>query len=119
MEEKTKVKIVLYIWCALLVIMSASAVFAQPSLQAQIGDKGRRVVALESKLAALESEVLTMEVASLGTVLFIIGTICALWAQNTGKNAWLWFFCGVFFTVFTLAFLLFKNANRAKEVSTP
>lgn len=42
---------------------------------------------------------------------FLFGAFCALWAQNTGRNCWLWFFLGLFFSVVTIFFLLTKNAN--------
>lgn len=45
------------------------------------------------------------------SVLFLFGAFCALWAQNTGRNPWLWFFLGFLFCVITIFFLLTKNAN--------
>lgn len=45
------------------------------------------------------------------SVLFLFGAFCALWAQNTGRNPWLWFFLGLLFSVVTIFFLLTKNAN--------
>lgn len=47
--------------------------------------------------------------ASASMVLFLFGAFCALWAQNTGRNAWYWFFGGVFFNVITVFILLIKN----------
>lgn len=44
-------------------------------------------------------------------VLFLFGAFCALWAQNTGRNPWLWFFLGFLFSGITIFFLLTKNAN--------
>ncbi len=44
-------------------------------------------------------------------VLILFGAFCALWAQNTGRNCWLWFFLGLLFSVITIFFLLTKNAN--------
>jgi hypothetical protein len=48
-------------------------------------------------------------------VLFLFGAFCALWAQNTGRNAWLWFFLGLLFSVVTIFFLLTKNANDIQQ----
>ena len=45
-------------------------------------------------------------------LLFLFGIFCALWAQNTGRNAWLWFFLGAFFHVITVLVLLAKNERR-------
>jgi len=51
----------------------------------------------------------TVDLGSAG--LFLFGAFCSLWAQNTGRNAWLWFFLGFLFSVITIFFLLTKNAN--------
>jgi len=45
------------------------------------------------------------------SVIILYGAFCALWAQNTGRNAWLWFLFGVIFHLFTLAVLLYQNAE--------
>jgi len=54
-----------------------------------------------------------------GVVLFLFGAFCALWAQNTGRSAWLWFFLGLFFSVITVIVLLARNSDdriaRRKE----
>lgn len=42
---------------------------------------------------------------------FVAGALCALWAQGTQRNAWLWFFLGWFFAPITLLVLLWKNAK--------
>jgi hypothetical protein len=67
-----------------------------------------RVSILESRVSQLESEARNASVA--GAVVFLFGTFCALWAQNTGRSAWLWFFLGLFFSVFAVLVLLAKNA---------
>jgi hypothetical protein len=57
-----------------------------------------------------------------GVALFLFGAFCALWAQSTGRNAWLWFFLGLFFSVITVLVLLAKNSNdkkRAAAMSLP
>ena len=46
-----------------------------------------------------------------GAVIFLFGAFCALWAQNTNRSAWLWFFLGIFFNVIAVLVLLFKNSN--------
>ncbi|HEY8901064.1 MAG TPA: hypothetical protein VIM61_11690 [Chthoniobacterales bacterium] len=46
-----------------------------------------------------------------GAVLFLFGAFCALWAQNTNRSAWLWFFLGVFLNFIAVLVLLFKNSN--------
>jgi hypothetical protein len=54
-----------------------------------------------------------------GGAAFVCGAVCALWAQQTGRNAWLWFFLGLFFNVITLLVLLYKNSNDKKDRSAP
>ena len=41
----------------------------------------------------------------------LFGAFCALWAQNTRRNPWGWFFLGLFFSVITVFVLLWKNAD--------
>ena len=53
--------------------------------------------------------------------MFMFGAFCALWAQNSGRNAWLWFFLGAFFNLITVLVLLAKNSGDRNErgASTP
>lgn len=44
-------------------------------------------------------------------IAILFGAFCALWAQNTGRNPWLWFFMGAIFSCITVLFLLVKNAD--------
>jgi hypothetical protein len=57
----------------------------------------------------------TKSYAPLGLVLFLFGAFCAVWAQNTGRNAWLWFFLGVIFSVLTVIILLINNSNDSNN----
>ena len=50
-------------------------------------------------------------VGDAGAVSFLFGAFCALWAQNTERSAWLWFFLGLFFSVIAVIVLLTKNAD--------
>jgi len=70
----------------------------------------------DQKISSLQNEVNTLErsakgAATEGFVSFLFGAFCALWAQNTNRNAWLWFFLGLFFSVITVIVLLVKNSN--------
>jgi hypothetical protein len=41
----------------------------------------------------------------------LAGVICALWAQNTARNAWLWFFAAFVFSLIALVVMLQKNSD--------
>lgn len=47
-----------------------------------------------------------------GIVLVLFGTVCALWAQNTGRHPGLWFVLGVVGSVITVFVVLYKNARE-------
>ena len=83
---------------------------AQSPTQSQLDD-------LESRVSTIESAIENL--ASAGLVIFLFGAFCALWAQDSGRNAWLWFFLGVFFNFITVLVLLSKNSsdNRAGRTS--
>lgn len=94
----------------LVTIMLAGTALAQPPSQSQFDELENRVTTIESTIDDL---------ASVGFVIFLFGAFCALWAQNSGRNAWLWFFLGVFFNFITVLVLLSKNSsdNRAGRTS--
>ncbi len=52
-------------------------------------------------------------------VLLLFAFLCALWAQNTKRNPWLWFFLGLVFSILTAFVLLHKNAMDLHTNSTP
>ena len=68
-----------------------------------------RVTQLESRVSTLEQKIL--RVGNQGLVLFLFGAFCALWAQNSGRSGWLWFFLGLFFSVIAVLVLLAKNSG--------
>ena len=53
--------------------------------------------------------------SSNGGLLLLFGAFCALWAQNTNRNAWLWFFLGLIFNAITVIVLLVKNSDDLKR----
>lgn len=75
----------------------------------------RRALPLEQRVAALEDasghDGLPLGVGGVG---FLFGAFCALWAQNTHRNPWLWFFVGLFFNVIAVLVLLYKNSQTAR-----
>jgi hypothetical protein len=72
-----------------------------------------RVSQLEGRVSALEGRIASL--GDQGLVLMLFGAFCALWAQNTGKNPWLWFFLGLFFSVITVLVLLSKNSQDRRN----
>ncbi len=67
---------------------------------------------LDSRVSSLEHKI--SDRAETGVVLLLFGAFCALWAQNTGRNPWAWFFLGALFNVITVLFLLYKNSNERR-----
>jgi hypothetical protein len=50
--------------------------------------------------------------ASTGLVFYLFALFCAYWAQQTDRNAWLWFFLGWFFAPITGIVLVIKNSDQ-------
>ncbi len=73
----------------------------------------QRVAQLEGRVSTLEEKI--RSVGDAGLVLFLFGAFCALWAQNSGRSGWLWFFLGLFFSVITVLVLLNKNSIDRDE----
>lgn len=69
-----------------------------------------RVSQLELRVDRLERHF-----QSLAGPAFLAGILAALWAQNTGRNAWLWFFLGAIFVPITLIVLLYLNARDRRN----
>jgi Na+/melibiose symporter-like transporter len=95
-----------------LVLFALVIVFyTAPAARGQAADP--RIDALEQRVSHLEHSTNTDGAASVAV--FICGAFCALWAQQTGRNAWAWFFLGIFFSVITLIVLLHKNSEDKKR----
>jgi hypothetical protein len=97
----------------LVCLVATLAVVLVPALASAQDQADARVRALENRVAQLESSVEGK--SSIGAVLFLYGVFCALWAQNTGRSAWLWFFLGLLFSVITVIVLLSKNSEDRKR----
>ena len=89
----------------LLVVGLSQPSFAQTEPAGQ-SNLESRVTKLEHKARAHANE---------SASLFLFGAFCALWAQNTGRNPWLWFFLGLLFSVITILVLLSKNSEDRKQ----
>ena len=92
----------------LVAMMLADAALAQPPSQSQLGNLETRVSRIESTVRRIEFTNHDQSIA--GFVMFFCGAFCALWAQNSGRNAWLWFFLGVMANFITVLVLLSKNS---------
>jgi len=80
---------------------------------ADIKDLKSQVEDLAFQVANLAS--LKDDVRNFGTsMMSLVGVLCALWAQNTHRNAWLWFFLGACFPPIAAILLLFKNSADRK-----
>ena len=84
--------------------------------QAVLADEqtDRRIAELERRIEHLPTPIQTH--GPDGAVFFLFGAFCAFWAQNTGRNAWLWFFVGLFFNVITVLVVLWKNSDDRRSV---
>jgi hypothetical protein len=69
----------------------------------------QRITNLEYRVSNVEHR--ASNAASGGAAVVLFGAFCALWAQNSGRSAWLWFFLGLLFSVITVLVLLYKNSN--------
>lgn len=79
-----------------LFLRSASA---QESDAARIAKVEGRADQLMSEVKAIENNVNALRAsirseAGSGVAVFLFGVVCALWAQNSNRNPWLWFFLG-------------------------
>jgi membrane protein implicated in regulation of membrane protease activity len=104
-----------------LFLLIAALVAALVPASASAQEKAEeRVKALENRVSQLENRDSRLEWAlahkeEMGGILFFYGIFCALWAQNTGRSAWAWFFLGLLFSVITVVVLLVKNAEDRKR----
>jgi hypothetical protein len=94
---------------AMLFVFVPNCALADEVLDQRVAELETQVAQLQSQVAGIPSRVQTH--SSDGGVLFLFGAFCALWAQNTNRNAWLWFFLGLFFSVITVLVLLAKNSG--------
>ena len=95
----------------ILLILSASALWSQQPPPSTLEQAAGSVSSLRNQAAGG---------CGLG---MLFGAFCALWAQNTRRNAFLWFLLGAIFSVITVMVLLYKNsqdiAQRPLPVPTP
>jgi len=76
----------------LLSLLAAQSLFSQnliPHEENRIRNLEHRTEAIDKRTRDIETN---QTGAAAGAVSFLFGAFCALWAQNTNRNAWLWFF---------------------------
>ena len=95
----------------------AAAAHAETDAEDRFRAMDRRIDRLEWRVSDAES--LLRASGDTGAVLFLFGSFCALWAQNTGRSAWGWFFLGLIGSVVTVLFLLAKNADDRRSQGLP
>ena len=131
-KKGDSMKAILYLLPAfLLVLIVPSTLNSQSAGDSQSADLGARVVELESSLSKLRADTQEHgeEISRLDSVLdraeeagvitYFFGVFCALWAQNTKRNSLIWFFAGVFFSLFTVLLLLVKNSEDIRRRQIP
>ncbi len=86
-------------------------------LEKEIRNLQSDVNRLRSKNSELEraQRSLAEDSGDVAVIVLMFGIFCALWAQNSGRNAWLWFFLGLFFNIITALVLLSKNAEDRRS----
>jgi Na+/melibiose symporter-like transporter len=107
----------------LLVVLGLAGFLYTPcyALAADTNTLEQRVHNLEERSALVSMKMGSKEVKILdkdtsGLVMFLFGCVCALWAQNSGRGAWTWFFLGLFLGPVAAVAMLWKNSHdRLKE----
>lgn len=114
MSKKRLVTACAGVWCAWILSgtawaqAGAAAAGMAPQASATQAEMSQRIDKLSERVNALESKT---NRESLGAVALLFGAFCALWAQNTRRNPWVWFFAGAIFNVFAVFVVLVKNSE--------
>jgi hypothetical protein len=106
-----------WLFCvATSVWMLMSALSPSRSQEVPLPATAREVSELRMQIARMEERLRKAELKSfddknVGIVLVAAAGLCALWAQNTGRSAWLWFFFGLILNPIAVIAMLYKNAR--------
>jgi hypothetical protein len=79
-----------FIHAFLFMLVLASSSMFPVSATAQTNDT--RLADLETRLSRVEHRGYQTDQGAGGVAIFLCGAFCALWAQQTRRSAWLWFF---------------------------
>src|SRR5438093_5863654 len=96
---------------ALLLVLHAPTLARADETTEQLRE---RIAALEARLNHMEWLPVPHD-SRLGALMILYGAFCALWAQNSGRSPWLWFFLGLVFSFIAVIFLLIKNADDRRK----
>ena len=95
---------------------TSSTVQENEELKSRIENLEDHINVLESRIGSAESSFNNFQNgASIGAVSFLFGAFCALWAQNTRRNAVGWFIIGAVLTVFAVLIVLWNNYNDVNQ----
>lgn len=64
---------------------------------------------------AADVENRTRKIVNAILLMFLFGAFCVIWAQNTGRNVYLWFLAGFVFTVFAVLIILWLNPRERRR----
>ena len=98
---------------AVFFIFVTSDASADEGLERRVSDLENRIAGLQQRVSSIPTPVQSH--SSDGGVLFLFAAFCALWAQNTNRNAWVWFFFGLCLSVIAVLVLLAKNSEDRKR----
>lgn len=90
---------------AILLSLDIRIVYSAVNAQEHFDQITRRIDGLETRIQRTGTAV----------ILFLFAAFCALWAQNTNRNAVLWFILGWFFHVIAVVILLAKNSDDRRQ----
>ena len=96
------------------ILLFALAGFILSSSASDQGAGAASQLTVEQRVARLENAGSKFGVSA-GAVSLLFGAFCALWAQNTRRNPWTWFFGGFLFNVVAIFMLLYKNAADVRN----
>ena len=112
-----------------LIILCCLACVGKAQAKADVEQLEGRIQQLEKRLQNLEAEGKFFTISAgpakieangrdaASFTLFCFGVVCALWAQNTGRGSWRWFFFGLLLGPLAAIVMLVKNSNDKSRQS--
>jgi len=69
----------------------------------------------DMELRSAENQAANRNILTAAALMFLFGSFCAIWAQNTSRNSVLWFLAGFVFTVVPVLVILWLNPRHKKR----